>query len=170
MTTAPRRSRTWVVDNGASHHMTPLSNGMENLRHRHGEVLVGDCFNNPIHSIGEMRLKSDGRGGFHTSHVLYVLGLGVRFLSMSQQCKLKLLVEFSMDHFWIRDRASQAVVCEGKERNGLYILRDTAVLTHSLTSFSVFQMWHARYGHLNYEYFRRAFKDKLVIGLPNVDP
>ncbi|MCO5560564.1 hypothetical protein L7F22_014179 [Adiantum nelumboides] len=169
MSTAPRSSWTWVVDSGASHHMTPLSDGLENLRHRHGEVTVVDSSNTPIHGIGDMQLISDGRGGFHNSHVLYVPGLGFHLLSVSQLCKLGLTVDFSANHFWIRDKDSRAVVCEGREDNGLYKLRDTQTLSLYTTPASISQSWHARFGHLNYDYLRRAFKDGLVTGLPEIE-
>ncbi|MCO5592337.1 hypothetical protein L7F22_046338 [Adiantum nelumboides] len=153
---APRGTRTWVVDSRASQHMTPIY-----LHLRHGDVTTGDNSNTPIHGIGEMQLISDGKGGFYISQVLYVPSLGFHLLLVSQLCKLGLMVEFSKDHFWIWDKESRAVVCKGKGDHGLYKLRDTRTLSLYLSPSNVLELWHAKFGHLNYVYLRLAFKDGL---------
>ncbi|MCO5548048.1 hypothetical protein L7F22_001504 [Adiantum nelumboides] len=57
---------------------------------------------------------------------------------------------------------------EGREEHGLYKLRDSRTLSLYLSPSYVSELWHARFGHLNYDYLQLAFKDGLVTGLPEV--
>ena len=67
---------------------------------------------------------------------------------------LGLLVEFSEDHFWVRDRSTRSLVCEGVEEHGVYKLPDATSLTHYLPPSAISDLWHARFGHLNFVYLR----------------
>lgn len=104
----------------------------------------------------------------YTSKVLYVPDLGYYLVSVKELCKLGLLIEFSENHFWIRDRHTKALVSEGHEEHGVYKLNDSRSMTHYLPSSTLNDLWHARFGHLNYDYLRQAFRDYLVTGLPYI--
>ena len=109
----------------------------------------------------------DGKGGSYTSKVLYVPDLGFHLLSIRELCKLALLVEFSEDQFWVRDRRTRSLICEGFEEHGAYKLPDATSLTHYLPSSAINDLWHVRFGHLNFVYLRQGFRDRMVTGLPD---
>ena len=69
-----------------------------------------------------------------------------------------------LDPFWF-------AMCEHRqwsvedEEGGIYRLKDISALS-SYLFLSVGDLWHARFGHLNNEYLRQAFKKNMVLGLP----
>ena len=59
-----RDPREWLLDSGASKHMTSSTNQMKNLRPHLGKVYIGDNSTIPIHSEGTLDVLSDGKGGY----------------------------------------------------------------------------------------------------------
>ena len=59
------------------------------------------------------------------------------------------------------------MICEDYEQDAIYRIKDTGALSTFLL-LSVGDLWHARFGHLNYEYLRQAFRKQMVLGLPDV--
>ena len=125
------------MDSGASKHMTPLKDGLENLHASKGKVLIGDKTSILVHGIGNLQVIPNGKGGMFTSKVLYVPDLGYHLLSVKELCKLGLLIEFSEDHVWIRDLQSRTLVSEGYEEHGVYKLKESTALTHYLPSSTI---------------------------------
>ncbi|MCO5594455.1 hypothetical protein L7F22_048485 [Adiantum nelumboides] len=157
----------WIVDSGASRHMTPSKDGLQHLRSMQGKIFIGDNSTIPIQDIGSLPLIPDGKGGSHSSEVLYAPHLGYHLLSVSKLCQLGLTVEFDEHSFTVCDKQSRKAICEGFEQNGIYRLKDIKALSAHLL-LSVGELWHTRFGHLNYTYLRQAFRKDMVIGLPDV--
>jgi len=127
-------AREWIVDSGALKHMTPWKEGLQNLQTMKGEVFLGDDSTVSNCGIGELHFILDSQGGLYTSDVLYVPGLSYHLLSVKELCRLGLLVEFFEEQFWIRDRWTKKVVCEGVAEQGVYKLGDTGARASNLQS------------------------------------
>eukprot|EP00250_Pteridium_aquilinum_P021206 c25055_g1_i2 orf=720-1535(+) len=160
-------TRVWVVDSGATRHMTPTLDGFRNLREMQGDICIGDSSHVPIEGIGDLTLIPDGKGGSLSGEVLYVPGLGFHLLSMKELCRIGLQVEFLEDRFCVRDLKTKSLLCSGKFEHGLYRLRIPKSSMHILVT-SLGDLWHARFGHLNHDYLRQAFREKMVVGLPDI--
>ena len=76
---------TWLVDNGASKHMTGYKNYLSTLieRESHQKVKLGDDYQYPIKGVGEASYKLESRILLKIKDVLYVLGLKKNLLSIS---------------------------------------------------------------------------------------
>lgn len=70
---------------------------------------------------------------------------------------LDLLVESYEDQFWVQDQHTRNLISEGIEEHGVYKLHDYSVPTHHLSPSIISDLWHAKYGHLNYNYLQWAF-------------
>ena len=139
------------------------------MRPTRGQILIGDSSSVPIEGRGDMQLIPDGRGGTHTSEVLYVSGLGYHLLSVHKICSLGLLVEFDSDAVRVLDRGSRKLLTTGYEENAIYKMKSSpAFASLLLSSQTETELWHARFGHLNYEYLRKASKGEFVRGLPDI--
>lgn len=70
----------WIVDSGATKHMTPLRDGLHNLWSMKGNIFIGDKSSVLVHGIGNVNTILNGKGGMFTSTVLYVPNLGYHLL------------------------------------------------------------------------------------------
>ena len=75
-----RDTREWLLDSGASKHMTPSKHLMTDLKSHKGGVIIGDNSVIPIHSEGSLEIIPDGKGGYLSSRVFYVPDLGYHLM------------------------------------------------------------------------------------------
>ncbi|MCO5592505.1 hypothetical protein L7F22_046508 [Adiantum nelumboides] len=162
----------FIIDSGAVRHMTPSFLDLTDFTPRDGAVSMGDKSQipilgegimHPILSEGIMHLIPDGKGGVHSSQVIYCPQLGFHLLSVYEICKLGKQVIFDEDSVSIRDKETGQEVRGGFSSGGLYKI-------HALSAIAgdVGDLWHYRYGHLHADAFRRAFTQQLVDGMLDV--
>ena len=74
----------WLIDSGASRHMTRFKDSISNVRRKrfHTKVELGDNDIYAIESIGSTSLKLESRWSLHLEEVLYVPGLKKNLLSV----------------------------------------------------------------------------------------
>ena len=76
---------TWIIDSGASKHMTGKKQTLSRLEDKNSpqKVSLGDDYQYPIKGIGESSYKLDSGTSMKMKEVLYVLGLKNNLLSIS---------------------------------------------------------------------------------------
>ena len=143
----------WVLDSGASHHMSPDSSSFTSV--------------SPLSSIP---MPLAGVGSVVTPHlslpnVYLIPKLKLNLASVGQICDSgDYLVMFSGSFCCVQDLQSQKLIGTGRRENGLYILDElkvpvaaaaAATTTVDLSSFrlsissSSFYLWHSRLGHVS---------------------
>ena len=150
-----RDPREWLLDSGASKHMTPSTDQMKNLRPHIGKVYIGDNSTIPIHSEGSLEVLSDGKGGYLSSRVYYVPKLGYHLMSVSELCKLGMRVIFDEYTVSIQDKATGKEVRGGSVENGVYKLHAMSSVQNS----PVGDLWHYRFGHMKNDALRGRVED-----------
>jgi hypothetical protein len=87
---------TWLIDNGASKHMTGQRDILSILTEKNfpQKVTLGDDYQCPIKGVGESIYKLDSGTPMKTKDVLYVPGLTKNLLSISALYKKGLRVAF----------------------------------------------------------------------------
>ena len=155
----------WIIDSRATRHMTSRKQDLHDFRPLNGEIFMGDNSTIPIRGSGILSLIPDGSGGFLDLEVLYVPGLSYNLLSVHELCLLGLILDFDDSSFRIRRKDSTDALVIGLVQNGLYKFKCPS-LSSSLVTLSDYDLWHARFGHINNEYLRRA--SSMVNGLPPV--
>ena len=87
---------TWLVDSGASKHMTGYKNYLTNLieKESHQKVKLGDEYQYPIKGVGEASYKLESGKQLKMKDVLYVLGLKNNLLSISRLEKKDFRITF----------------------------------------------------------------------------
>jgi hypothetical protein len=85
MGTITQRSDTWLIDSGASKHMTRLINSLSNLIENDSslQVELGDESKHAIKGVGEASLQLDLGNPIAIKDVLFVQGLKKNLLSIS---------------------------------------------------------------------------------------
>uniref|UniRef100_A0A1J3J5Y3 Uncharacterized protein n=1 Tax=Noccaea caerulescens TaxID=107243 RepID=A0A1J3J5Y3_NOCCA len=144
---------SWVVDSGATHHITSdLSNLSLHQPYTGGEeVIVGNGNGLPITRTGFTSLPSIHKS-LSLHNVLCVPSIQKNLISVYRLCNVnQVSVEFSPTHFQVKDLTSGVPLLQGRTNKELYewsISQPAAVAlfaTHTVkTSLSD---WHLRLGH-----------------------
>lgn len=147
-------SSTWLLDSGASHHMTSdLSNLALHSPYTGGDdVLLGDGSGLQITHTGSLSTPSFTRP-FFLDNVLYVPSLDKNLLSVFQLCYTNgVSVTFTPTYFQVRDLNTGVLRLEGKPKNGTYEwpqLRTSTAPSLAFASVTKTSLsdWHSRLGH-----------------------
>ena len=156
----------WVLDSGASHHMSPDSLSFTS-------VSLSPSI--PIMTVDDTLMPLAGVGFIITPHLsfpnVYLISkLRLNLVFVGQLCGSgDYLVIFSSSFWCVQDLQSQKLIGTGYRENGLYILDElkvlvaataTATTTVDLSSFrlspssSSFYLWHSRLGHVSSSHLR----------------
>jgi hypothetical protein len=125
--TVTHGSDIWLVDSGASKHMTGYKDSLSNLTHKDSphKVKLGDDYQYPIKGVGEASYKLDSGKPMKMKEVLYVPGLKKNLLSISTLDEKGYRVSFVDGQvlMWPRGKTFDDVVVIGVQEGGLYKLK-----------------------------------------------
>ena len=144
--TGKTENNSWIIDTGASSHMTGSLANLEDVRKisacpvglpNGGHVFATD--------IGSIKLNKN----LVLSDVLYVPGLACNLISVSQvvddnDC----IAVFSKHGCALQDLTSKTLIGMGERKDGLYYLqRQQRIKAHKVDGMGSLDLWHARLGH-----------------------
>ncbi|MCO5595626.1 hypothetical protein L7F22_049671 [Adiantum nelumboides] len=181
LATSTDTSTEWLLDTGATHHMTPTSSWLRDYKTlaRHVQVYLGD--NHCLHAIG--------LGNFHVTlpsgaaiiirDIYHIPGLRRNILFVIAATSSGSSIEFFHDlcviHFKLPN--GQFEIIKLPQQNRLYpikltqsghntVIASTSIITLYLTKTVSTLMWHYRLGHINGHTLQRMAKHGLCSGLP----
>ncbi|KAK0599286.1 hypothetical protein LWI29_003954 [Acer saccharum] len=149
-------SSTWVLDSGASHHMSPnLSYFVSLCPTSSLSVMTADGTPMPLAGVGSVVTPC-----VSLSNVYHIPNLTLNLVSVSQLCDFGYLVYFSSTSCHVQDPQSQKLIGTGRRQGELYFLDElrvpvVAAFGVDLSSFrlsyssSSFYLWHSRLGHVS---------------------
>ncbi|KAL5736907.1 hypothetical protein ACOSQ2_031695 [Xanthoceras sorbifolium] len=154
-----RNANNWILDSGASHHMTSDLQNLS-LHSEYGgpeDIMLGDGKSIPITHIGSTLLHNHDQS-FRLKHVLCSPKISHNLVFVSQFCTHNhASIEFFPDHFLVKDLTTGASLVRGQNKENLYVwpssshLRQPAskVCLHSASVNPVTSQheWHCRLGH-----------------------
>jgi len=129
-------SNLWIIDSGASQHMTHEKNLLHNMRQLDHPILVRlpKSFKVKVFQIGSVILNSD----IELHDVLYVPSFKHNLLSINQLCKqLDCDVIFNKNACILQVLSLKMQVVFGRAVGGLYVLDETCAKSQSSESFFV---------------------------------
>ena len=160
----------WVLDSGASHHMSPDSSSFASVSPSSSiPVMTADGTPMPLAGVGSVVTPH-----LSLSNVYHIPKLTLNLASVGQLCDSGNLVTFSSSSCYVQHLQSQKLIGIGRRKAGLYILDklkvsiaaatsadaastsvDAAATSVDLSSFrlspssSSFYLWHSRLGHVS---------------------
>ena len=153
----------WYLDSGCSHHMTGDKSLFKTLKENVGDYVT---FGNGSHAqvLGKWTIKIPGLPLL--KDVLYIKGLKVNLLSITQICDEDFLVQFSKKGcITINEEGIQ--VLEGyRTTNNCYGVVPTAPISCRSAHVDMLELWHHRFGHANFKQVAKVSKLEVVEGLP----
>jgi hypothetical protein len=163
-------SDTWLVDSGASKHMTGYKDSLSDLVQKDSphKVKLGDDYQYPIKGVGETSYKLDSGKPLKIKDVLYVPSLKKNLLSISALEEKGFRVTFIDGEvlMWPRGKTLDDAIVIGVQEGGLYKLKghSDSTLVHNTVNPS--ELWHRRFTHLHYKAL--PIVSKMVTGLPEI--
>ena len=120
-------SNDWLIDSGASKHMTRFKESFVRLSEHETphKVKLGDDYQYPIKGSGESSYKLDSGKYMKMKDVLFVLGLKKKLLSISALDAKGMRFAFIHGKFlmWPKGNTIDDAVVIGEQEGGLYKLK-----------------------------------------------
>ncbi len=114
----------WLIDSGATRHMTPLRNLFVRFSHCGGEVEFGNQGELPVAGRGDIEIMMGGRSQ-KLKDVLYVPKMSANLLSIMALDRKGYSVTFGGQRVEIVNQRSNQIVARGHAVKGLYELTDS---------------------------------------------
>ncbi|TXG71325.1 hypothetical protein EZV62_006260 [Acer yangbiense] len=163
----------WILDSGASHHMTPHISLLHNTFPPSSptNIQVANGSYAPLKCIGTVSQPT-----WTISDVYHVPNLSVNLLSIGKLTDIGLTVTFSSDHCFVQDCTSKKQIGIGHREGGLYLLdslhlpatQSTATLSYEsplqnlMSRSSLFHLWHSRLGHVSSSRLQFMIRKKML--------
>lgn len=163
----PTDGNTWLIDSGASHHITRYREHLSDLvdRETNLQVIIGDDASYSVKCVGDTSLQLDYGIPFHLSEVLFVPGIKRNLVSISALEDKGYQVAFSEGKVlaWSKNSSikSARVIDVHQESRHKLFLRPIQALVHDSINSS--ELWHMRLGHLHFKALPSL--EKMIIGL-----
>lgn len=160
-----------MIDSGASRHITGYREHLSNLKEKdsHLQVIIGDDACYSVKGAGSNSFQLDSGIPLHLSDVLFVPGIKRNLISISALEDKGYHVAFADGKVlaWKKNSSIQSALVIGVRHDSLYKLSAhlIQVLAHDSSSSS--ELWHKRFGHLNFRTL--STMEKVVNGLPKLN-
>jgi hypothetical protein len=168
--TIPTDDDIWLIDNGASRHMTGYRDHLTDLveKETNLHVVLGDNSRYNMKGVGTSTFQLDFDIPLQLSEVLYVPGMKSNLVSIFALEDKGYKVTFSEGKFlaWHKNSHMDAARVIGVRENNLYRLtvRLVQALLHDTISLS--ELWHRRLAYIHYRALPTV--GKMVTGLPEI--
>ncbi len=140
----------WMMDSGATHHMTPHKPDFADYAPCHGTVRLGDKSSIDQVGVGSVVIKSNQGAQLTLTNVLHIPHLKTRFLSTRALVQKGATVLFDQGSFKIT--AKQHCVASGYLEDNLYWLDSSpaSLNAHTWRATVPLHVWHQRMGHMSH--------------------
>jgi hypothetical protein len=152
--TIPTSNNIWLIDSGASKHMTGYREHLTELVEKDSRlhVVLGDDARYAMTGSGTTSLQLDSGIPLHLSDVLFVPGMRRNLVSISTLEDKRYKVAFSDGnvHGWHKNSSMDSANVIGVREDNLYrlIVHSVQALVHD--SICLSELWHKRFAHLHY--------------------
>ena len=155
----------WYLDSGCSRHMTGDRSLFKVFESKKGgNVTFGDGSKSHIKGkriISLLKLPN-------IANVLYVEGLKVNLLSISQICDQDFMVLFSKGKCLIMNDYGKKLISRVRTFDNCYgLIPDADIMCNSIHLPNE-HLWHKRIGHASYKHLSIVSKHESVLGIPKL--
>lgn len=167
--TASRRT-AWIMDSGASHHMTGVKSLFSDYEEKEGGLIrLGNDCSVKVQGRGKVPLTLDINGETQVAtmtDVLFVPDLAYNLFSIPAALKSnQYSCEFSTQSCVIRRKSDGKVALIGDKVDNMYYVRLCPEKSCHVAKSESLQLWHERLGHLGYDAVVKLVKEDLVTGV-----
>jgi len=158
---------TWIVDSGASCHMTAQKELFQTYKPVCKKVYFGNNQTLDAIGIGNVDIKTKEGTQIMLSNVLHVPGLHQNLLSVQAIAQQGHKITFVNQKCKIEQSGN--VISLGNTVNNVYTI-ETALQAevNNEKEEDIAKLWHQRFGHSNYKFLQNLSKSGSVLGLPQL--
>jgi hypothetical protein len=164
----PLNENTWLIDSGASRHMTSIRNHLTHFieKETHIHVVLGDDSRYNVRGVGTSTFQLDSDMQLKLEEVLYVLGMKRNLVSISALEDKGYKITFSEGKVlaWHKDSHINSSKVIDVRDNSLYKLTIKLVQSLLHDTISLSELWHRKLTHIHYRSLPTL--KKMVTGLP----
>ena len=155
----------WYLDSGCSRHMTGDRTLLKTFESKKGgNITFGDGSKSHIKGKGIISLP----GLPDIANVLYVEGLRVNLLSISQICDQDFMVLFSKGKCMVLNESGEQLISGIRTLENFYDLVPDAEIVCNNVRMPNEDLWHQRMGHASYKQLSIVSKNEAVLGMPKL--
>lgn len=139
----------WYLDSGATEHMTPYLNKMENFKKMFSKVQTSNKEKIQAEGKGDITVEfSDKNAGLHAvlKDVLYVPNIDGNLLSVGRLIEKGLKITFENNEASVTNSSGE-VILKAFRKNRLYEIEEQTQLGKLMKGDST--LWHRRFGHFD---------------------
>ena len=152
----------WYLDSGCSRHMIGDKSLFKSLKEKVGDyVTFGDGSHSQV--LGKKTVEIPGLPLL--KYVLYIKGLKVNLLSITQICDEDFLVQFLKKWCIIIDEEGIQVLEGNRTTDNCYGVVPTAPICCRSAHVDMLELWHHRFGHANFKQVAKVSKLEAIKGL-----
>ncbi len=145
---------TWLIDSGASKHMTGFKRVLIDLSERNisAQVELGNDAKYSVKGIGSASFELNYGESLRMSNILFVPGLKKNLISVSALEDKGYVVAFSDGKvlIWEKNSSMKSAVTIGIGEGGLYILMGKPIQALVHNDINLSELWHRGFAHLRY--------------------
>ena len=154
----------WYINSGCSRHMIGDRSFFKVFESKKGgNVTFGDGSKSQIKGKRIISLL----GLPDIANVLYVEGLRVNLLSISEICDQDFMVLFSKGKCLVMDESGKKLISGVRILDNCYDLVPNVDIVCNSIHLPNEDLWHQRMGHASYKHLSIVSKHKSVLGIPN---
>jgi hypothetical protein len=161
---------TWLVDSGASKHMTWYMDILSYFKKRtfSDQVQLGDDRSYEIKGIGSISFQLESRSIFHVDEILYVPELKKKLLSVAVLEDKGYVVTFMERKalLWPKDGQMSSAEVIGVREGGIYKVLGHSISTLAHDTINSNDLRHRRVDHLHYKALPNL--QTMVSGMPSI--
>jgi hypothetical protein len=156
---------SWIIDSGASRHMTSHNDWYTSLWPTGEElkVSVGNRAKCPVKGVGTISFKTKEGATKELKDVLWVPDLSRNLLSVAAITDRDLWVQFDKKEALIMNQNNE-IVANGIRRNNIYELLASTAQADVGTS----RLWHERFGNMIVQALSTMQRGGMVVDLPSI--
>ncbi|KAD2394436.1 hypothetical protein E3N88_41413 [Mikania micrantha] len=174
--TENRRNRLdeWIVDSGCSNHLTGDKERLKNPIVYGGSkvVTIDDNSKYQIAHIGDVVFSSEGgKQDLVLKNVYHVPGMRRNLISVSQMTEEGSFVVFGPKDVRVfkNIETSSVPILKGRKSETMYVLNTESAYVEKTKGNQTTELWHQRLGHVGLDKLSLIVKQKLLVGLPNLE-
>ena len=155
----------WYLDSGCSRHIIGDRSIFKVFESKKGgNVTFGDGSKSQIKGKGVISLP----GLPDITNILYVEGLRVNMLSISQICDQDFMVLFLKGKCLVMDESGKKLISGVRTLDNYYgLVPDVDIMCNNIR-LSNEDLWHQRMGHASYKHLSIVSKHESVLGIPKL--
>jgi hypothetical protein len=166
--TITKSEEIWLIDSGASKHMTDFKQNLANYQDRNykAKVELGDDGTYKIKGFGSTSFQFHSGNIFHIDEILFVPGLknNLIFVPVLESKGYTVVFSKGKAFLWSSINDPSTAITIGTRECGLYKLSGQVIQALAHETINPCELWHRRLGHLNFNALPGL--QKMVTGMP----